>query len=63
MHIHITSADFIQQPNALVGRAHLLQDVIDLLQLGVDFKKRALGISLGERSELRRLLQEHDATA
>ncbi|KAL9940803.1 hypothetical protein V8E36_000291 [Tilletia maclaganii] len=52
LHIHILHASFISHTGAIVGQAHLLDDVIDLLELGVDFQKRTLTYALGERHEL-----------
>ncbi|SNX83103.1 related to DCS1 - non-essential hydrolase involved in mRNA decapping [Melanopsichium pennsylvanicum] len=52
LHIHILAASFTSHPGAVVGQAHLLDDVIDLLKLGVDMKQRTLGYSLGTNSKL-----------
>ncbi|CAO1635443.1 unnamed protein product [Sympodiomycopsis kandeliae] len=57
LHVHILSSDFITHPGAIVGQAHLLSDVIDLLKAGVDFKNRTLGYALGERHELYQLIK------
>ncbi|PWN31767.1 scavenger mRNA decapping enzyme [Meira miltonrushii] len=58
LHVHLLSSDYTSHPGALVGQAHLLDDVIDLLEMGVDFTKRTLTYSLGSRSPLLALLQE-----
>ncbi|PWN96653.1 scavenger mRNA decapping enzyme [Tilletiopsis washingtonensis] len=58
LHVHILAADYTSHPGAIVGGAHLLDDVIDLLQLGVDFRSRTLTYSLGERSELLGVLRQ-----
>ncbi|KDN52049.1 HIT-like protein [Tilletiaria anomala UBC 951] len=52
LHVHITAADNALQPGALVGKAHLVDDVIDLLQLGVDLRRRSIGVALGAGNEL-----------
>lgn len=52
LHVHILSASFTSHPGAIVGQAHLLEDVIDLLELGVDFEQRTIGYALGERHYL-----------
>lgn len=52
LHVHLLSSDFSSHPGASVGQAHLLEDVIDLLESGVDFEKRTLTYSLGEHSHL-----------
>lgn len=46
------SANFLTHPGAIVGQAHLLDDVISLLELGVDFKKRTLTYQLAEGHKL-----------
>lgn len=61
LHVHLLSSDYTSHPGSIVGQAHLLQDVIDLLELGVDFKKRTLTYSLGSRSPLLAHLQQHSA--
>ncbi|PWN38816.1 scavenger mRNA decapping enzyme [Ceraceosorus guamensis] len=61
LHIHILSADHTSHPGSIVGQAHLLDDVIDLLTLGVDFRKRTLTYALGERSELLALIKTSGA--
>ncbi|KAK0522334.1 hypothetical protein OC842_006493 [Tilletia horrida] len=58
LHIHILHASFISHAGAIVGQAHLLDDVIDLLELGVDFGKRTLTYALGERHELWNVLEQ-----
>ena len=63
MHIHITAANNVMQPGALVGKAHQLEEVIDLLELGVDFKGRTLRYQLGERSELWDVLSATQASS
>jgi m7GpppX diphosphatase len=45
-HVHLLSANYDSHPGAVTGQAHLLQDVIDLLKLGVDFRKRTLTYSM-----------------
>lgn len=52
LHVHVLSADYTSHPGAIVGQAHLLEDVIDLLELGVDFTQRTLGFHVGVRSDL-----------
>ncbi|CAD6884692.1 unnamed protein product [Tilletia laevis] len=52
LHVHILHASHVSYTGAIVGQAHLLDDVIDLLELGVDFGKRTLTYALGERHEL-----------
>lgn len=61
LHVHLLSSDYTSHPGALVGQAHLLDDVIDLLEMGVDFTKRTLTYSLGSRSPLLALLQEQSS--
>lgn len=56
LHIHILSSDYTSHPGAIVGQAHLLEDVIDLLKMGVDFKRRTLGYALGRTHELYEVL-------
>ncbi|PWN93180.1 scavenger mRNA decapping enzyme [Acaromyces ingoldii] len=58
LHVHIVSSDYQSPPGAIVGQAHLLDDVIDLLEMGVDFTKRTLTYSLGEQTELYTVLCE-----
>lgn len=58
LHVHLLSSDYTTHPGALVGQAHLLDDVIDLLEMDVDFKKRTFTYSLGSRSPLLALLQD-----
>lgn len=50
--MHILAASFTSHSGAVVGQAHLLDDVVDLLKLGVDMKQRTLGYSLGANSKL-----------
>ena len=45
-------------PGSLVGQAHLLDDVIDVLELGVDFRQRTLSYALAEGHALLRRWQE-----
>ncbi|WFD30986.1 5'-(N(7)-methyl 5'-triphosphoguanosine)-[mRNA] diphosphatase [Malassezia sp. CBS 17886] len=45
-HVHILSVNYISHPGAIVGQAHLVDDIISLLELGVDFKKLTLGYAL-----------------
>ncbi len=52
MHIHIMSANNVLQPGALVGKGQQLEEVIDLLELGLDFRKRTFRYQLGENHEL-----------
>ncbi|SPO21964.1 related to DCS1 - non-essential hydrolase involved in mRNA decapping [Ustilago trichophora] len=52
LHVHILASSFTSHPGAVVGQAHLLDDVVDLLKLGVDMKQRTLGYSLGTNSKL-----------
>lgn len=52
LHVHILAASFTSHPGAVVGQAHLLDDVMDLLRLDVDMKQRTLGYSLGTNSKL-----------
>ncbi|KAE8223817.1 hypothetical protein CF319_g3208 [Tilletia indica] len=61
LHVHILHASYISHPGAIVGQAHLLDDVIDLLELGVDFGKRTLTYALGERHELWSVLADAKA--
>ncbi|PWN53429.1 HIT-like protein, partial [Violaceomyces palustris] len=58
LHVHILNSDVDNHPGAMVGQAHLVQDVIDLLESGVDFEKRTFHYALGDRSELSRLLTD-----
>lgn len=57
MHVHILSANYISHPGALVGQAHLLDDVINLLDLGVDFQARTIGYAIAENHKLLHELQ------
>ena len=50
--MHVLSADYTSHAGAIVGQAHLLDDVIDLLELGVDFQERTIGYALGYTHEL-----------
>ncbi|EPQ29803.1 uncharacterized protein PFL1_02476 [Pseudozyma flocculosa PF-1] len=52
LHVHILASSYTSHPGSIVGQAHLLEDVIDLLELGVDFRQRTLGYALGENSKL-----------
>lgn len=52
LHVHLLSSDYTSHPGSNIGQAHLLEDVIDLLELGIDFQQRTLTYSLGERSQL-----------
>ncbi|EST07722.1 Scavenger mRNA decapping enzyme DcpS/DCS2 [Kalmanozyma brasiliensis GHG001] len=52
LHVHILASSFTSHPGAVVGQAHLLDDVIDLLKLGVDMKQRTFGFALGSNSKL-----------
>lgn len=52
LHVHILASSFTSHPGAVVGQAHLLDDVVDLLKLGVDMQQRTLGYSLGTNSKL-----------
>ncbi|PKI84651.1 5'-(N(7)-methyl 5'-triphosphoguanosine)-[mRNA] diphosphatase [Malassezia vespertilionis] len=56
LHIHILSVNYVQHPGAIVGQAQLLDDVISLLELGVDFQQRTLGYALTENHGLFRTL-------
>lgn len=58
LHVHMLSANFVSHPGSLVGQAHLLDDVIDLLELGVDFRQRTLSYALAEGHALLRRWQE-----
>lgn len=57
LHVHILSSDFTSHPGAIVGQAHLLEDLIDLLKLGVDFSQRTLTYALGETHELLQVIR------
>lgn len=48
LHVHLLSANFLTHPGALVGQAHLLEDVISLLEMGVSFTERTLGYALAD---------------
>lgn len=61
LHVHILSADFDSWPGAIVGKAHALDDVRDLLALGVDFRKRTIAFSTGVRTEIYQTLQTRPA--
>lgn len=52
LHVHILSADYTSHAGAIVGQAHLLNDIIDLLELGVDFTQRTLAYHVGVRSDI-----------
>lgn len=52
LHVHVLASSFTSHPGAVTGQAHLLDDVIDLLKLGIDMKQRTLGYSLGTNSKL-----------
>lgn len=58
LHVHILSSDYTSHPGAIVGQAHLLQDVIDLLNMGVDFKSRTFGYALARTHELYEVLSQ-----
>ncbi|WFD34120.1 5'-(N(7)-methyl 5'-triphosphoguanosine)-[mRNA] diphosphatase [Malassezia cuniculi] len=45
-HVHLLAADYSQHPGAVSGKAHMLDDIISLLELGVDFKQRTIGYAL-----------------
>ncbi|UZJ56820.1 hypothetical protein CBS101457_006140 [Exobasidium rhododendri] len=57
LHVHLLSCDFTSHPGASVGQAHLLEDVVDLLEMGVDFEQRTLTYSLGEQNHLLKVIQ------
>lgn len=57
LHVHILSSDYVQHSGAIVGQAHLLDDVIDLLHLGIDMTQRTLTYALGDQSDLLPLLR------
>ncbi|WFD19062.1 5'-(N(7)-methyl 5'-triphosphoguanosine)-[mRNA] diphosphatase [Malassezia caprae] len=48
LHVHLLSANFTTHPGALVGQAHLLEDVISLLDLGVAFTDRTMGYAMSD---------------
>lgn len=52
LHVHILASSFTSHPGAVVGQAHLVDDVVDLLKLGVNMRQRTLGYSLGTNSKL-----------
>lgn len=58
LHIHILSADYTSHQGAVTGQAHLLEDVIDLLEMGVNFRKRTIGYSVGKGTELGEVLEK-----
>ncbi|PWN18227.1 scavenger mRNA decapping enzyme [Microstroma glucosiphilum] len=58
LHVHVLSVDYTSHQGAIVGQAHLLDDIIDLLQMGVKFEERTLGYAIGERHELVGVLRE-----
>lgn len=58
LHVHLLSANFTSHPGALVGQAHLLEDVISLLELGVSFSDRTLGYAMADGHPLLHALQE-----
>lgn len=58
LHVHILSVNFTTHPGALVGQAQLLDDVISLLELGVNFQERTLGYALAEGHKLLGAMQE-----
>ncbi|KAI3628565.1 hypothetical protein CBS14141_000268 [Malassezia furfur] len=62
LHVHILSVNFISHPGAIVGQAQLLEDVIGLLEAGVDFKKRTLGYQLTEGHALLKELRKYNAS-
>lgn len=55
MHVHIIAANYVH-PTVLAGRAHLLDDVLDLLHLGVDFEERTFTHALAPTTDLGLLL-------
>lgn len=57
LHVHVLSADYTSHAGAIVGQAHLLDDIIDLLELGIDMKSRTIGCALGSRHELLGILR------
>ncbi|KAN0060078.1 hypothetical protein ACQY0O_008051 [Thecaphora frezii] len=57
LHVHILASSYTSHPGSIVGQAHLLEDVIDLLELGVDFRQRTLGYALGDNSQLWEVLE------
>lgn len=58
LHVHLLSANFTTHPGALVGQAQLLDDVISLLEMGVDFRKRTLAYVLADGHKLLQALNE-----
>lgn len=49
LHLHVTNADIDKIDGSLVGRAHLLEDVIDNLKLDGDYyKKKVLLVAISE---------------
>lgn len=61
LHVHVLSVDYTSHQGAIVGQAHLLDDIIDLLEMGVRFEERTLGYAIGERHELVGVLREAGA--
>lgn len=57
LHVHLLSANFTSHPGALVGQAHLLEDVISLLELGVAFTDRTMGYAMADGHPLLHALQ------
>lgn len=49
--------NFISHPGAIIGQALLLEDVIGLLEMGINFKKRTLGYQLNVGHPLYKCLQ------
>lgn len=58
LHVHMLSVNYISHPGAIVGQAQLLDDVVGLLELGVDFKERTLGYALTDGHKLMGELQK-----
>ena len=58
LHVHLMSANFTTHPGALVGQAQLVDDVISLLELGVDFRQRTIGYALADGHKLLAALQQ-----
>lgn len=63
LHVHVLSADYTGHAGAIVGQSHLLDDIIDLLELGIDMKSRTIGCALGSRHELLGILRGGGAGA
>ena len=57
LHVHMLSANYVSHPGALVGQAQLLDDIISLLELGVDFRERTLGYALADGHPLLHAMQ------